>query len=422
MKNISVLGAFEGKSVVITGATGFVGKVLVEKILRDIPRVKKVYILLRSKRGANINERFSQFKSSQAFQRIKTENMLALDKLVPIESDFSNKNSFGISAAELAELNSEVSFVFHLAASVRFDDPIDEAIKVNFIVMKTFAEMAKKFQKLESFVHVSTIGANVHCAVQEEKIHQAAFDFKKALDIVENNHTEKFEYLNQAVSKGFPNTYTFSKHLAEQFIKSELSNLPMVIVRAPIVLPCDNEPLEGWVDFYGTAIGIQVGIMCGVIRSVYGKERTKIPHMPCDYLVNSIIVSAALRTTNRDKELKVYNCAYDNCTVAVKTLRNYGLSNALELSPSETVLWHPNIKIFGNWYWYLVNFVVFQYVPSLFFDVFMRILGRKVLKQAKIQKTIFKMMKSFAYFTENSIDFRVRNLKILNDYLPENER
>ena len=37
---------FEGKSVLITGATGFIGKVLLEKILRSLPGVKTIYVAI----------------------------------------------------------------------------------------------------------------------------------------------------------------------------------------------------------------------------------------------------------------------------------------------------------------------------------------------------------------------------------------
>ncbi|RCV30538.1 hypothetical protein SETIT_6G103500v2 [Setaria italica] len=42
-----VVGYFRGKSILITGSTGFLGKVLVEKILRVQPGVKKLFPLIR---------------------------------------------------------------------------------------------------------------------------------------------------------------------------------------------------------------------------------------------------------------------------------------------------------------------------------------------------------------------------------------
>ena len=42
---------YEGKNVLITGATGFMGKVLLEKLMRSCPGVKAVYVLVRHKAG-----------------------------------------------------------------------------------------------------------------------------------------------------------------------------------------------------------------------------------------------------------------------------------------------------------------------------------------------------------------------------------
>jgi alcohol-forming fatty acyl-CoA reductase len=50
----SVENFFEGKSVFITGGTGFVGKVLVEKLLRTFGGLKNVFVLIRSKRNGRI--------------------------------------------------------------------------------------------------------------------------------------------------------------------------------------------------------------------------------------------------------------------------------------------------------------------------------------------------------------------------------
>lgn len=48
---------YAGRSILITGATGFMGKVLLEKILRSLPGVANVYIIIREKRGVQPQER-----------------------------------------------------------------------------------------------------------------------------------------------------------------------------------------------------------------------------------------------------------------------------------------------------------------------------------------------------------------------------
>ena len=51
---------FSGKSVFITGATGFMGKVLIEKLLRSCSDIDKIYILMRGKKGKTVEERLTQ--------------------------------------------------------------------------------------------------------------------------------------------------------------------------------------------------------------------------------------------------------------------------------------------------------------------------------------------------------------------------
>lgn len=41
---------YSGKVVLVTGVTGFVGKVLVEKLLRGCRGIKTVYVLIRKKK------------------------------------------------------------------------------------------------------------------------------------------------------------------------------------------------------------------------------------------------------------------------------------------------------------------------------------------------------------------------------------
>jgi len=47
--------------VLITGATGFLGKALVEKLIRSCPGVKRVYCLVRQKNGKDAGSRFRDF-------------------------------------------------------------------------------------------------------------------------------------------------------------------------------------------------------------------------------------------------------------------------------------------------------------------------------------------------------------------------
>lgn len=55
LRETSIAQFYGGKSILITGATGFMGKVMVEKLLRDCREVECIYILVRMKRGGKEN-------------------------------------------------------------------------------------------------------------------------------------------------------------------------------------------------------------------------------------------------------------------------------------------------------------------------------------------------------------------------------
>lgn len=56
IENSEVSEWYRDKTVFMTGGTGFMGKVLVEKLLRSCP-VRKIYLLVRPKKGADIRQR-----------------------------------------------------------------------------------------------------------------------------------------------------------------------------------------------------------------------------------------------------------------------------------------------------------------------------------------------------------------------------
>lgn len=55
---------YNNANVLITGATGFVGKALLEKLLRSCKGVNQIYLLMRTKKGMNVNDRLTQLFES----------------------------------------------------------------------------------------------------------------------------------------------------------------------------------------------------------------------------------------------------------------------------------------------------------------------------------------------------------------------
>jgi len=65
---------YEGKTLLLTGTTGFLAKVILEKLLRSIPEIRRIYILIRPKLGKTPLERFkTDILESKAFDRLKKE-------------------------------------------------------------------------------------------------------------------------------------------------------------------------------------------------------------------------------------------------------------------------------------------------------------------------------------------------------------
>lgn len=65
-----IADTFIGRTIFMTGGSGFLGKVLMEKILRKCPQVKTIYLLLRMKKGKSSQQRIHELFTSP----VRTDN------------------------------------------------------------------------------------------------------------------------------------------------------------------------------------------------------------------------------------------------------------------------------------------------------------------------------------------------------------
>jgi FlaA1/EpsC-like NDP-sugar epimerase len=59
MRRSNIVEQFRGAHVLVTGGTGFMGQVLMEKLLRTC-QIEKLYIIMRPKKGMTENERIEK--------------------------------------------------------------------------------------------------------------------------------------------------------------------------------------------------------------------------------------------------------------------------------------------------------------------------------------------------------------------------
>jgi fatty acyl-CoA reductase len=138
---------FDNCNVFVTGSTGFLGKVLIEKLLRTCDGIEKIYILLRPKRGVGSEQRFEEYLRNPIFERIRMKNPEILNKLVCIPGDIKDPNiGLGDSDAKLLE---NVDIVFHVAATVRFNEPLRDAANLNTFGTRRIMELCTKMKKLK---------------------------------------------------------------------------------------------------------------------------------------------------------------------------------------------------------------------------------------------------------------------------------
>ena len=81
-------------------------------------------------------------------------------KVVAVGGDLV-MNGLGISEEARATLKRELDVIINIAASVNFDDPLLDAIQINYMGCMRMLELAKECEHLDIFTHVST--AYVNC-------------------------------------------------------------------------------------------------------------------------------------------------------------------------------------------------------------------------------------------------------------------
>ena len=335
----SIVERLAGKRILLTGVTGFLGQVVLERLLADFPETT-VLLLVRSQAGSSAVDRVHYLTRKPSFDALRErlgsdDALLQLldDRVEVIDGDFSRGRP---------EIPAGIDVAIHSAATVSFDPPIDEAFQTNLLGAMNLYEGVLGGGSRPALVHVSTAYvAGVQKGVIPERTLDHRVDWRLEADLASTARRdveassrkpellERFladaaeehsragpttvsedaeqrrkdwvtkrlvEYGRQrARSLGWPDVYTFTKAMGERAVE-ELAgreHLPLSIVRPSIIESALLHPFPGWIDGFKMADPIIRAYGLGQIPEFPGIPEGIVDIIPVDFVVNAILAVAA---------------------------------------------------------------------------------------------------------------------------------
>lgn len=301
-----LLDALTGRHLLLTGVTGFLGKVWLAHLLHHLPDVR-VTVVVRGRAREGALERFERIvDTSPTFRPLRATHGRALgrwlgERVSVVEGDIE-RPLLGLCPDAL----DPVDAVVHCAGLTDFQpDPL-RAFAVNTHGARHAADLAAALGA--RLLHVSTafVAGNVSGEVPEAiEVGRSpaglAFDPLDEVTTLEAacRGLSKSERVRVAADRarelGWPNLYTFSKALGEHLVAGR-SDVEVAIVRPSVVECARTFPFEGWNEGVNTA-GPLAWLISTAFRDLPTRPENVFDIVPVDDVARgaTLVLAALLR-------------------------------------------------------------------------------------------------------------------------------
>ncbi len=344
-----------GRRIAVTGATGFVGTALVERLLRSVPDCDIVLIVRDGRRTPAGERARREIFRNDAFDRLRetamsdtasdaeTFDAMIARRVTTIAGDVG-VDGLGLDD-EGRRILATCDTVIHSAATVSFDSPLDSAVEVNLLGPTRIVQTLTALGVTPHLVAVSTcyVAGNRRGHAPEQLVSEGPFDLgldwrdevaaarRLRSDAEAESRTPdrlagfrgdarnelgaagapalagKTEQFRQrwvqdrlvaagrarAASVGWPDAYAFTKALGEQALVESRGAVPVSIVRPSIIESAWAEPRPGWIRGFRMAEPVIISYARGLLKEFPGVPEGTIDVIPVDIVVAAIIAVAA---------------------------------------------------------------------------------------------------------------------------------
>jgi long-chain acyl-CoA synthetase len=318
---LSLVETYKGRTVLLLGGLGFVGKILLCLFLERLPDIGHIYLVVRA---ADAESRFLQTaRSSPVFEPLRRrlgDRFIPFlqEKVTAIAGDISAQNLGIGDAAIFATLQKRVDLVINSAGLVTFNPSLSDAFSANILGALRAAEFVRS-SKQGRLLHISTcyVAGNRSGLIPEALPSGCApngtpLDYEQEIAAIQD-WIQTFQdpiHVNQKGLErirqlGWPNLYTYTKALAEGWLAARMGSLSCSIVRPAILESTLSFPFPGWNEGFNTSAPLIKYIHSGY-RIVVANKKTWIDIMPADLCAMQILkIGAALLY---GKASPVYQC------------------------------------------------------------------------------------------------------------------